>query len=441
MTNTHSQYGPAALWQELKDYAPTARRWLVGYSGGLDSTALLAALQALDLPQPIVAIYVHHGLSSFADQWQAHCQAQCEAWGIECRVARVAVHNAGFGVEDAAREARYQAYRELAEEGDVLLLGHHQDDQAETLLFRLLRGTGPRGLGGIVRERELDGATILRPLLAFSKEQLEEYVRGRGLSWVTDDSNVDESFDRNFLRQRIMPLLVERWPGFPKRWQQTAEACQIADRLSRDLALVDLAGCQERKERWGWSLELSACRELPDYRQENLLRYWALERGMPPMDRKALSEIRRQFLDAAEPSSRACVTWAAAELRYFRGRLYVGSALPEFSPPEPTALQQSQTLAGGGRLVVEPAKDGLRVDGNMELRWRSGGERCRPVGRQHSQTLKKLLQEYGLEPWLRDRVPLVYLNGTLAAVADLWICEGFQAQPGESGLRLEWRLP
>lgn len=441
MNNSHSHYGPDSLLQELQSHSATARRWVVGYSGGLDSTALLAALQAAQLPQPIIAIHIHHGLSANADRWAEHCRAQCAAWDIECRVIKVRVQNRGYGVEDAAREARYQAYAEQLEAGDVLLLGHHEDDQAETLLFRLLRGTGPRGLGGIVRERAFGPATILRPLLVFTRGQLEKYVAARGLDWVTDESNSDDIYDRNYLRQRVLPLLSERWPGFTRRWRQTAEACQAADRLSHDLACIDLENCGERKERWGWSIDLACLQELPDYRQDNLLRYWALEHQLPPMDRSRLKEIQRQFLSETNPSSSACVSWGGAELRYYRGRLFLANELPAFATRGVISIEQSLPLPGGGFLQVEQSKNGgLRSSGAMEVRWREGGERCRPVGRSHSQTLKKLLQEYELEPWLRDRVPLIYVDGELAAVADLWICEGFQSPPGEAGLRLEWRL-
>lgn len=442
MTNTHSQFGPAALWRELQEHAATTQRWVVGYSGGLDSTALLAALQALNLPQPILAIYVHHGLSPLADSWLVHCQAQCDEWGVEFRVARVSVQNAGFGVEDAAREARYQAYRQELEAGDVLLLGHHRDDQAETLLFRLLRGAGPRGLGAIVRERPFAEARLLRPLLGFSKAELEAYVRSRNLDWVTDDSNSDEVFDRNFLRQNVMPLLASRWPGFTERWQHTAEACQAADRLSRDLACLDLSKGGERAERWGWSVELSFCRQLPDYRRDNLLRYWAIKRNLPAMDRKALSESLKQFFEADEPSSRSCVQWGGAELRYFRGRIYLSRILPPLINQAPLVWTVStpQPLPGGGYLYGEEGRGGLRRVDSVELRWREGGERCRPLGRGHSQTVKKLLQEYGLEPWLRDRVPLVYIDGELAGAADLWVCEGFNAQADEPGLSIKWEL-
>src|SRR5690606_23259397 len=153
-----------------------------------------------------LAIYVHHGLSPLADSWLVRCQAQCDEWGVEFRVARVSVQNAGFGVEDAAREARYQAYRQELEAGDVLLLGHHRDDQAETLLFRLLRGAGPRGLGAIGRQRRFAEARLLRPMLGLSKAELDASVRSRSLDWVTDDSNSDEVLDRNFLRRNVMPL-------------------------------------------------------------------------------------------------------------------------------------------------------------------------------------------------------------------------------------------
>lgn len=433
------------LRRQLQGRAAT--RWLVGFSGGLDSTALLAALIAARPSQPIIAIHVNHGLNPAADEWQARCQAFCERHDVVFIAEQVKVQVAGKGIEDAARQTRYRALMSHMRTGDVLLLGHHQDDQAETLLFRLLRGTGPRGLAAMARERPFGPGRLLRPLLHVSREALEEFARQANLAWVEDPSNRDASLDRNYLRHRVMPLLRERWPGFEARWLATTAACAEAEQLNRDLAKLDLTACEEREERLGWSLARGRLASLADYRRRNVLRQWLSLRGCPPLQRRQLAELERQFFSNEEPSAGACLQWSDAALRIYRERLYLlpGDLPVQGNPvhrnaPIPWQLPEALQLPDGSRLSVSPAREGLRMPaGEIEIRWRRGGERCRPAGRVHSQSLKKLFQEYGLEPWLRERVPLIYLDGQLAAVGDLWICAGFTAREGEPACQLHWR--
>lgn len=441
--NSHSlEFGPQALLPVLRPHQPV-KRWLVGFSGGLDSTALLAALVAAEPEQPVLAIHVNHGLSPQADNWQRHCEDLCRQWRVECRVEKVAVRSAGHGLEDAARAARYRAFQAHMEEGDVLLLGHHRDDQAETLLFRLMRGAGPRGLGAIVAQRPFGKGRLVRPLLDFSREALEAYARDAGLVWITDESNRDESFDRNFLRHQVMPLLEKRWPDFGARWARSAEACQEAEQLNRDLAALDLEHCGERPERLGWSVDRNSLVNLPDYRRNNLLRHWATALDLPVMERKHLEEIEKQLF-APAPSPGATVEWSGASLRTYRERLFLLPPLPPRPDRDRAPLawtgQEELTLPDGSRLSAEPAEAGLKVPlGRAEVQWRKGGERCKPAGRARSQTLKKLLQEFGLEPWLRDGVPLIYLDGQLAAVGDLWVCSEFMAET-QPACQLRWQV-
>ncbi|MEX1033457.1 MAG: tRNA lysidine(34) synthetase TilS [Cellvibrionaceae bacterium] len=441
MTKDSPTFNVQSLSRVLSEHLP-AKRWLVGFSGGLDSSVLLAALVASKPEQPVVAIHVNHGLSDRADAWQRHCQALCGDWKVECRVEKVQVQPNGRGLEDAARIARYQAFQAHMETGDVLLLGHHRDDQAETLLFRLMRGAGPRGLGSIVEQRDFAGGRLLRPLLAFSKSELEHYGASIGLDWINDDSNEDEGLDRNFLRRRVLPVLAERWPNFPERWRLTAEACQQADQLSRDLGSIDLHHCDEQAERFGWSVDWSTLAELLPHRRTNLLRTWALQRGFAVPEHKHLREVNAQFFAGSEPRGSALVQWSGAALRYYRERVHLTPIQsPQVTEPVIWWLDHKLVLADGTGLSAQEAGGGLHVpEGRLDVRWRRGGERCRPAGRGHSQTLKKLLQEYRLEPWLRDRVPLFYVDGELAAVGDLWICHGFTAE-NDPGYQLQWYPP
>lgn len=440
MNDKTSPFDPQQLWQRLQTHLPVSR-WLVGFSGGLDSTVLLSALLSTRPAQPIIAIHVNHSLSENAEEWQSHCEALCQQWGVHLEVERVKVQPAGFGIEDAAREARYAAFARHMQAGDCLLLGHHRDDQAETLLLRLMRGAGPRGLGGIVRERFFAGGKLVRPLLDFERAELEHFACQSDLSWIIDESNLDERFDRNFVRRRVLPVLSERWPDFGRRWQLTAEACQEADQLCRDLAEQDLLDLDENTARGGWSLDRNRLAKLPAYRRNNVLRGWVLARRFPVMERRHLDEIERQFF-TDEPASGAMVKWSGTALGYFRDRLYLISApleMPESTLQVDWNLSSNELpLPDGSILQAIPSARGLRMSGaKIEVKWRRGGERCRPSGRAHSQTVKKLLQEYGLEPWWRQRIPLIYLDGELAAVGDLWICHPCVTEE-ETSVALRW---
>ncbi|MEJ2418130.1 MAG: tRNA lysidine(34) synthetase TilS [Exilibacterium sp.] len=395
----------------------------MAYSGGLDSTVLLRALALLrgELPQKVSALHINHRLSANSDVWQGHCEATCNSLDIPLITEEVQVAtNAGEGIEAAARRARYSVFERYLRESDCLLQAHHLDDQAETLLLRVLRGSGPRGLGAMPESRPLGRGRLLRPLLSFSRVQLQTWLDSGGHTWIEDESNSDHTFDRNFIRHQILPRLELRWPGFKRRWSDTAALCRESDQLNRILACSDLTALNPRRERLGVSVEISRLQDWPRARRFNFLRYWFESEW-----------FEGQRLLYCLPGGRG---------REARQNQACSMALAW--PITPAGLPLALPDAG---LSAQPQRQGARrlalarlQSTRVEVRWRCGGERCRPEGRLHSQTLKKLLQEYGLEPWLRDRVPLVYIDGELAAVADLWVCAAFAAAPGEPGVHLQW---
>ncbi len=195
---------------------PAGSGWLLAYSGGLDSSVLLHAASVVAHQRGIGlrALHINHQLSEHAQRWQMHCEQQCAQLGVECLSVVVDVVNVGEGLEAAARAARYAVFSEQLRDQEQLLLAHHLDDQAETLLLRLMRGAGPAGLGAMQATRALAAGTLNRPLLALARASLETYAAQHTLSWVEDESNASLNFDRNFLRHQIMPQLQQRWPGF-----------------------------------------------------------------------------------------------------------------------------------------------------------------------------------------------------------------------------------
>ncbi|NIB39803.1 tRNA lysidine(34) synthetase TilS [Pseudomaricurvus alkylphenolicus] len=419
-------------------------RWVVAYSGGLDSTVLLHLLKGIASKTPVEAVHINHGLSELAGAWQQHCLECCTRWSIPLRVIEVQVKSVGSGIEDAARQARYTAFEKVLEAGDGLLLAHHQDDQAETLLLRLLRGSGPRGLASMAVSRELGKARLYRPLLELTRHQLEVYARHHQLSWIDDDSNASLEFDRNYLRHRVMPALKQRWPGAAKRFATSARHCAEAEQLMMEVAASDLDRAEPQQERLGESLAMAPLRQMSRFRRGNLLRHWLTTRGLPLPEEAHLAEFEQQLLNGRSDSE-AEVSFGGVMLRRYRERLYRLAPLPD-KVAEDCDWDGRQPLAWGGWLLsLEPVQSGgfrLPAEGFRVSR-RLPGERCHPAWRQHSQTLKKLLQESEVEPWLRDRVPILLNQGNPerepVAVGHLWPCKGWQCEAGETGFQLHWQ--
>lgn len=420
----------------------------VGYSGGLDSHVLLHALVKLLGSESLTAIHINHQLSPNADSWQQHCQTCCDDLGVPMITEAVVVENVGQGLEQAAREARYAVFERILNETDLLLLAHHADDQVETVLYRLLRGTGTKGLAGIPMSRPLGLGEILRPLLPYPRVELEAYASAQELQWIEDESNQDTTFDRNFLRQKVVPVLAERWPDYAARVAHSAALCAETDQLAIILAAQDLAAVYERSERIGWSIALEPFMALDTSRQANLLRHWAGQHQLPQPGHRIVETVLHELLPARQDAE-PLVSWGGVQLRRYQKHLHL---LPEGFDDSSKDLDEqldwdvkNNLILPDGSEFVATIEEGngfkIPTEANVSIRFRSGGERCKPAGRNGSNTLKKLFQEYGLEPWLRNRVPLVYVQGQLAAVGDLWVCDEFAAAEGEPGIVLQWRFP
>ncbi|GAA5441981.1 tRNA(Ile)-lysidine synthase [Microbulbifer sp. NBRC 101763] len=417
--STYQKRLPELIQASLQCYPAQGRLW-VGFSGGLDSTVLLHVLHKCEIP--VLAVHVHHGLSESADSWQAHCQAFSNGLNIPFTALRVAVDKKGGGLEQGARLARYRAFGDVMSPGDQILLGHHGDDQAETFLLRLLRGAGVLGLAGMAKWRPLgSGASLLRPLLKVGRAELEDWAREHNLSWIDDESNSDEGLDRNFLRHRIMAPLGERW-SVRQRVAQAVDNLRESVELLQELALADLNTCDLKRERLGESLSLKVFSALSMARRKNLLRYWVQRQGGMPPESVSLQEALAQVSGAAQ-DAQLVVHLGGQVVRRYQDRLYLTPKLAPLSSCKNTLLAWDgiSSLALPGGAVLEPVTGWPQAD--YLVRYRSGGERALPIDRTHSQTLKKILQERGLEPWLRDRVPLVYRGEELVAVAGLFSCK------------------
>ncbi|MBY6188857.1 tRNA lysidine(34) synthetase TilS [Microbulbifer agarilyticus] len=416
------------LQTALRRYPATGALWL-GYSGGLDSSVLLHLLATAKIP--FTALHIHHGLSAQADAWLVHCETEAARLGVPFVAMKVEVDGKRGGVEQGARDARYAAFIHKMGARDQVLLAQHGDDQSETFLLRLLRGAGVLGLGGMVQQRGIgasgEGKSLLRPLLGVSRAELEQYAAVNELRWVEDDSNADVAYDRNYLRSQVAPALKARWP-LNARVAQACENLREAAGLLEELAGEDLSRCGVREESFGGSIGLTVFRDLSVPRQKNLLRGWLASLGAQMPEAAHLG----QALSQLEARDDAVIEVPLGErvLRRYRDRLYLTPQLPRLelvAGEGEWSWDGVVSLALPGGWTLSPSRDWPA--GEYSVRFRSHGERARPRERHHSQTLKKLLQEYGLPPWLRDQVPLVSREGTLLAVGDLFVTEEGPPKP------------
>jgi tRNA(Ile)-lysidine synthase len=419
---------------------PTLRptRYLVGLSGGLDSVVLLHALAASRerLDVPLAAVHVDHGLLPDSGRWARHAQRFARSLGTGFELVPATVGTGG-GPEAAARAARYEALEAAMRPGDWLIFAHHQDDQAETLLLNLLRGSGPDGLGAMPALRRFGPGWLVRPLLDMPRAALEAYAAEAGLSWNDDPSNRDIAFDRNYLRHEVLPRLKARWPDAAGRLGRSAalqgEAASLLKAMA-DRTLAEIGAVPGR-------LPAAGLFSLPAAARGSVLRRAVERAGLSQLPGAALAQILSTMQDPREDAN-PVVRWPGGECRRYREQLYLLHALPEpafagsrLLPGKPVGLG-----AGFGTLALEISAEGgidpALAESGLTLETRRGGEQITPAGDTHRRRLKKLLQESGVFPWMREALPLLYAGGELVAVADLWIAAGRAKTPGYA---VRWR--
>lgn len=443
------------------------RGLLVAFSGGVDSLALLAALQRLRKRSvrwrrfALRAVHIDHQLQSASAAWARHCRKVCRDLDVPLTVRRVHVQASGRSLEAAAREARYAVLARTLRSDEVLLTAHHLDDQLETFLLQWLRGAGVSGLAAMPAHAPFAKSFHLRPLLECSREELVAWVQARGIEPVEDPSNSDERFDRNFLRAQVLPLLRSRWPAVARVNARTAAHLGEAKALLAVLAQIDaqrviVDGC----------VQLAALESLDTARQRNLLRHWIRASGLSMPDARHLERIRLE-LPRARADAQPLVRWPGGEVRRFRGKLH--ACVPR-TKDAPSATEATRALVwrwrGGAALSLGEGRGSLRLvrdvagpistaalPATLRVRMRSGGERLRSKEGGQSVPLKEWLRRSAVLPWERERLPLVFADGSFAeganatagggehlvAVADLAVDARYARKPGEAaGLRLVW---
>ena len=466
-------FGPEWLAPQLAALVPGFPHTplCVALSGGVDSTALLAALAGIrPRLHNIRAMHVDHGLRPDSREWAQHCRDLARRLHVPLQVLTTKVARApGTSLEAAARDARYGLLASALKPGEALLLAHHADDQLETVLLQLLRGSGLPGLSAMPASAPFAQGILARPLLSRSRDELEAWVRGQGINWVDDDSNADESLNRNYLRRRILPLIRERWPGsasaVARSARHVAEAQSMLDRLAR--ADIERAS-------YGESLSVKILRTLPTDRLNNALRFWIARAGLRVPDTRRLGEISGPLLKAREDAN-PFVDWGEEGARVQRQSELLtlarrsdavawhprttnsrasASNSPSVEPSPPPLLVWSWRDAPAfdlpgdlGKLQLEPDDHGpIDLDvlpHPLVVRWRRGGERLTPRRGGPRRALKSLLQESQVSVSERLRLPLLFSSTSgdekLVAVADLMLDETVQATSAtRRRARLRW---
>jgi tRNA(Ile)-lysidine synthase len=426
----------------------------VAYSGGLDSSALLhlAHDYAKRCGIALYAFHIHHGISPNADDWLRHCRDECERLGIAFDARRIRLAGQQQrGVEEAARISRYAALGDLCRTHHVplLLTAHHQDDQAETILLQLLRGSGVAGLSGMDTVNSAPGLLgdpdllMARPLLAVSRAELDDMVKMAGIAYIEDESNADPRYARNALRHHVMPSLDRYFPGFQQRLARTARHAQAAQQLLHEVAAQDLAACLD-----GECIDLDRLKRFSVERIDNVLRYWFASRGVRMPATSWLSEMRMQLLEAKD-DARVCVTHPDCHIRRHRDRIFLTPRADEDgSLVLPLTFRwngetQMHFAAFRGSLHFETAEEGVAAgwlrNQDLSIHLRSGGERLKPAPNRPTRSLKHHYQALNIPAWERERLPLISIAGRLVFAAGIGMdCHCFSPPDGVR-IRFRWQ--
>ncbi|QIK37848.1 tRNA lysidine(34) synthetase TilS [Caldichromatium japonicum] len=435
------------LHRQLAALGDVQRYWLA-YSGGLDSSVLLAVLaelrrQAPDLPGigRLAAVHVDHDLHPASGTWAEHCAARCAELAIPLMIDWPDLPpTRGTSIESWARAARRAIFGRLLMPGEVLLLAQHGDDQAETLLLALLRGSGPAGLAAMPALAPLGAGRLFRPFLDLDRALLVAYAQHYGLFWIDDPSNAETRFDRNYLRHQILPHLRARWPATVQNLVRSARLCAEAAELSERLAAQTL---EEVRGALPGTLSIAHLMSLDPSLAKAVIRLWLSEQGFQPPDAQRLKRLLTEFIPA-RADAYPLIQWSGCEIRRYRDLLL---ALPPFPPlPSETTLlwllgERSVHLelpAGLGRLVWEPLKRWRDVPILTQVRFGQWGRPCRARPGGARRDVKKLFQEAGIPAWLRPRWPMLFCNGRLIAIAGITAChpDGIRDTPAGS---LTWQ--
>ncbi|MBT8049501.1 MAG: tRNA lysidine(34) synthetase TilS [Xanthomonadales bacterium] len=416
---------------------PSPRKYWIGFSGGADSTALLQAMCECrkDLAVPIHAAHFHHGLQADADSWLDHCRSFCTAREIPFHSERLEIDTSARGSpEEEARNSRYRAVAGILGEREMYLTAHHSGDQAETLFLNLMRGSGVEGLAGIPVLRNLEAGWVARPLLDCTRPELERFLESRDIPWLTDPSNADTSFDRNYLRRDLFPQLETRWPGLTNRLARTARNARIT--AGAMAMFIESQSGDLIRDRL--KMPLQKLLELDPEMQTLILRQWLRRHEVPVLPEARLREFLDQ-LSGTRVESQAEVQWEDWMIKRYKHELWLHRRSPFIACPK-------MKWKSGMKLELGPDTGWLRLSGKntnipdaWKVRARKPGDRIRTVPDGPSRKLKQLFQSALIPPWLRPGIPVLEWDGEPVALGDWVIGHRLQSWLFENNLTYQWR--
>ena len=413
----------------------------VALSGGVDSVVLLHLLHQLQKKHrfTLKASHVHHGLSKHADQWAKFCEALCRKWSIALEVYHIQLpKKKSLGIEGEARRLRYEKL--LQAKTDLVVLAHHEDDQAETFLLQLMRGAGVKGLSSMAHFDE--DRHLWRPFLNTSRSDIERYAKQHKLKWIEDESNQNIAFDRNFIRSKVLPILKNRFSHIIKVISRSASHLAEAQHLLDDLAKIDLKS-HLKSNKYKYKLQVKTLMKLSPFRAKNILRYWLElnDQMMPTKD--LLDELLRQVLTAKKDADLKIQISNVYEIRRYQDEIFI---VPknQHNQKNYEMIWRGESeiiLPNGKKLTFKKVKGrGINIkflnDQKLKIRNRQGGEFFKPDSKRPTKKIKQMLQESELPPWERENLPLIFVGDDLALVPNFGIDMKFQTKPKELGLEV-----
>jgi len=391
------------------------RRVYLAYSGGLDSSVLLHLLVSSQHRHKLVPWHINHGLLDAATAMEQFCIEQAKRYDLEIRIDRLDSGEIDSNIEATARNLRYGLFAAGSGASDCIVTAHHADDQAETFLLNALRGSGSAGLRGIAVRRKLGSSLLLRPLLGFSRQQLEDYASQHELAWFNDPSNRDNRFDRNYLRNEVIPSIQKRWPHFREALGTTsqlqAETWQVLDELAQQ-DYMELTRADEERDP---TLELAGLLQLSQGRAKNLLRHWVATAGLSAIPGARLREVMKQL--QAKSDAMPQIAMPEYSVRLYDQRLFLvrNDALVDCRGAFEFGLKPMLDIDG---FNLHCRRDDLfrqlQLDDDQQqvtLRYRGDGQQASDRHR-----LKRLFQKHRIPPWRRQSTAQVYLDGKLAGL-------------------------
>ena len=416
-------------------------KFTIALSGGVDSMVLLDLLSKAKRSSDVIkAIHINHNLNKSSKEWVDFVKDACKKYKLPLIIESINPKQEGFGLEADAREQRYKKFKEIILDNECLLTAHHLDDQIETMLFRIFRGTGLDGLRSIRKKAKFGKGLLCRPLINIPREAIEQYAKLNDIKWIEDPSNNNIYFDRNYLRNNIVPSIKKRWPNAQKTITRLSSLAENNQKLLHELAKEDIGEIEKFNV-----LDIGILSNKSSLRINNIFRFMILKNKMGIPSLKVLENGIETLINAKSDSP--IITWDGFSIRRYKNTLYFFN--PDLKQDEIRPLKMKwfidETINLGGNRGSIQARfikgEGIALNKcpkSLEIKYRKGGEQIKPSGHKITKSLKNLFQENNVLPWVRDQIPLFYLDEELISVGDLWFNQDYKAKEQEDGFLISW---